>query len=112
MSQFVLYAIKKLGMAPQIRLNVDIHNKYTVMTMDLFSNLPGNGKNDIAMSIGLLNTRIYLPVRETQLDISLPGVSDAFKLIGTVVAKTQGVVEYDSSKIMRDPFHQESERSI
>ena len=100
-SQFTLYAIKKVGMAPQVRLNVDIHNKYTVMTMDLFSNLPQNGKNDIAVSIGFLNTRIFLPVSETQFDIELPGISDAFKLIGTVVAKTQGIVEFDSPKVMQ-----------
>lgn len=102
--QFILYVIEKVGISPQIRLNVDIHNKYTVMMMDLFSNLPKNAQNDIATSICLLNNRIYLPVSGRQFDIALPGISDAFKLIGTVVAKTQGIVKYDRSKIMSEPL--------
>jgi hypothetical protein len=99
---FVSFAIQKVGLAPKIRLNAYIHGGYTVLIMDLFSNLPSCSKNDIAMSICLLNDRIYLPLPVgTQFDIELPGIVDAFKLMGTVVAKTQGVVEFNSLKVMQ-----------
>ncbi|CAG1021864.1 hypothetical protein MTYM_01304 [Methylococcales bacterium] len=99
--QLVSFIIEKVGIAPKIKINAYKHGRYTMVSMDIDPGFSQFGQPAIEMSITLSSSRIYLPApADTQFDIDLPGIVDAFNLIGTVAFMTQGLPVYPHQKIM------------